>query len=323
MHMADALLSAEVGGIVAVVGAGAIGYSASKLKRAKNIDRLIPLMGVMGAFVFAGQMLNFTIPGTGSSGHIGGGLLLSALLGPYAALITIASILVVQCLFFADGGLLALGCNIFNMGVIPAFIAYPLIYKPLVSRSVNVRRLSIASFIAVVVGLQLGAFGVVLETSASRIAELPLVAFVLLMQPIHLAIGVGEGLATAAVLSFIYGSRPELIFASLDNKEVNIPVRGVVVALAVAAVLMAGGLSLVASQYPDGLEWAIERSTGGSDIEVAGPVHSLVANVQAKSAFMPDYDSKFAGIVGGLITLVLATSAGLVIARLARWHKKV
>ena len=77
-------------------------------------------MGVLGAFIFAAQMINFTIPATGSSGHLGGGLILTILLGPYAAFLTIASVLMVQALFFADGGLLALGCNIFNLGFFPA-----------------------------------------------------------------------------------------------------------------------------------------------------------------------------------------------------------
>src|SRR5450631_901755 len=131
MHMADALLSPAVGGALWVVSAGAVAYSSHKVSRDPD-DRKVPLMGVLGAFLFAAQMINFTIPATGSSGHLGGGLLLTILLGPYAAFLTIASVLVVQALFFADGGLLALGCNIFNMGFIPAFIVYPLIYKNIV-----------------------------------------------------------------------------------------------------------------------------------------------------------------------------------------------
>ena len=127
MHMADALLSPAVGGTMWVATAGTIAYCAKKVQRDLD-DRKIPLMGVLGAFIFAAQMINFTIPGTGSSGHLGGGLLVAILLGPSAAFLTIASVLTVQALFFADGGLLALGCNLFNLGVIPAFVAYPLAY---------------------------------------------------------------------------------------------------------------------------------------------------------------------------------------------------
>ena len=134
MHMADALISPAVGGVMWVATAGLTVYSARKLKEEMD-DRKIPLMGVLGALVFAAQMINFTIPGTGSSGHLGGAMLLAVLLGPYAAFLTMASILTIQALFFADGGLLALGCNIFNMGFFPCFIAFPLIYKRIAANS--------------------------------------------------------------------------------------------------------------------------------------------------------------------------------------------
>src|SRR5512136_1265554 len=131
MHMADALLSPTVGGAMGAVTATAVAWCSREVRREAD-DRRVPLMGVLGAFLFAAQMINFSIPGTGSSGHLGGGLLLAILLGPHAAFIVIASVLTVQALFFADGGLLALGCNIFNLGFFPAFVAYPLVYRRLV-----------------------------------------------------------------------------------------------------------------------------------------------------------------------------------------------
>lgn len=134
MHMADALLSPAVGGTMAAVSAAAIGLSVKKISGDRLDEKKIPMMGVMGAFVFAAQMINFTIPGTGSSGHIGGGILLAAVLGPYPALLTITAVLIIQCLLFADGGLLALGCNIFNMGVCACLIGWPLIYRTILRR---------------------------------------------------------------------------------------------------------------------------------------------------------------------------------------------
>src|SRR4030042_835992 len=128
MHMADALISPTVGGMLWAVSGGLIAFCARKVKRTLR-DNLVPMMGVLGAFIFAAQMINFSIPGTGSSGHLSGGLILTILLGPYAAFLVIASVLTVQAFFFADGGLLALGCNLFNLGFFPAFIAYPLIYR--------------------------------------------------------------------------------------------------------------------------------------------------------------------------------------------------
>ena len=171
MHMADALLSPAVGGTMWAASAACIAYSSKKL-RSEVDDRKVPLMGVLGAFVFAAQMINFTIPATGSSGHLGGGLLLAILLGPHAAFLTIASVLVVQALFFADGGLLALGCNIFNIGFLPAFVVYPLIYKKLINNDPSRTRLSVATMISAIVGLQLGPLAVVLETLFSGISAL-------------------------------------------------------------------------------------------------------------------------------------------------------
>ncbi len=126
MHMADALLSPAVGGAMWAATAAVTVYSSTRVKQSLD-EHKVPLMGVLAAFVFAAQMINFTIPATGSSGHLGGGLLLAILLGPHAAFLAIASVLTVQALFFADGGLLALGCNIINLGFFPCFIAYPLI----------------------------------------------------------------------------------------------------------------------------------------------------------------------------------------------------
>ena len=128
MHMSDALISPAVAGVMATASTGLIAYSVYKTKDELE-EKKIPLMGVMGAFVFAAQMINFSIPGTGSSGHITGGVLLAAILGPEAGFLSLVSILTVQCLFFGDGGLLALGCNIINMGFFSCFIGYKFIKK--------------------------------------------------------------------------------------------------------------------------------------------------------------------------------------------------
>jgi cobalt/nickel transport system permease protein len=122
--MADALLSPAVGGAMWAGSLGTIIYCAKKLKE-KMDEKMIPLMGVLGAFIFAGQMINFTIPMTGSSGHIGGGMLLAILLGPYAAFLVIASVLMVQALFFADG-VTRPRSEYLNLDY-PCFIGFPLV----------------------------------------------------------------------------------------------------------------------------------------------------------------------------------------------------
>ena len=210
MHMADALISPAVGGTMWAATAGLTAYSAKKLKNNLD-DHKVPLMGVLGAFIFAAQMINFTIPATGSSGHLAGGMILAILLGPYAAFLTMASVITVQALFFADGGLLALGCNIINMGFFACFIAYPFIYKKIVGARPTQGRILLGAMAASILALQMGAFGVVLETLFSGISELSFSTFILLMLPIHLAIGIVEGLVTAAVVSFVWKAHPEIL----------------------------------------------------------------------------------------------------------------
>jgi cobalt/nickel transport system permease protein len=324
MHMADALLSPAVGATMYAASAVAIAYSVSKIKKDDLSEKKVPVMAVSGAVVFAGQMINFAIPATGSSGHIGGGMLLAGLLGAFPALLAIAAVLIIQCLFFADGGLLALGCNIFNMGVIPCLLVYPLLYRRILAKGITYRRIGVASVVGVVVGLQLGAFGVVLETTLSGISALPFGAFVLLMQPIHLAIGVVEGLVTAAVLSFVFSMRPELLESAAGGTAIpkTASMKKVLAALVCVAALVGGLLSLFASANPDGLEWAIERVTGAAELEAGGGVFDAFASVQESFAFLPDYSfpssetaagTSVSGIVGGVLTCALAGLAGLLI----------
>jgi cobalt/nickel transport system permease protein len=335
MHMADALLSPAVGGGMLAVSAGILGYAVKKMggrgpsgvpvSETGFDEKKIPLMGIMGAFVFAGQMINFTIPGTGSSGHIGGGVLLAAVLGPFPALLTLASVLLIQCLFFADGGLLAYGCNVFNMGV-TAVLAYQFIFRPLVKDGVSKKRIVAASMLSVILGLQAGAFCVVLETFFSGISALPFTSFLLLMQPIHLAIGLVEGLVTAAVLCYVQSARPELLESSASGEKLSgaLSLRKILGVFVVLTLITGGLLSLFASANPDGLEWSIEGVTGAAELEQEGPVYGAAAAVVEKTAFMPDYGfsggsapeaagTALAGIVGSIITVFLAVLTGLCI----------
>ncbi|GFO55105.1 cobalamin biosynthesis protein CbiM [Geomonas sp. Red276] len=286
MHMADALLSPTVGATMWGVSGVSVAWCASRLGRDPD-DRSVPLMGVLGAFLFAAQMINFSIPGTGSSGHLGGGLLLAILLGPQAAFFTIASVLVVQALFFADGGLLALGCNIFNMGFIPAFLVYPFCYRRLAGEGGG-RRRSAAIMISAVVALLLGALAVVMETSFSGISELPAGTFATLMVPIHLAIGLVEGVATVAIVSFLSKARPALVDSQASAATRPWYRTGPAVIL-FCALVTAGILSSFASKDPDGLEWSVARATGKGDLQSAAPLHRTLARIQAKTSWFPEY----------------------------------
>lgn len=330
MHMADALISPAVGGAMWTATAGLIVYSSSKLKKEAD-DRKVALMGVLGAFIFAAQMINFSIPGTGSSGHLGGGMILAILLGPHAAFMVMASVLTIQAFFFADGGLLALGCNIFNLGVFPCFIAYPLIFRNIVAdNSKTSRRVITASVLASVVSLQLGAFAVVSETLLSSISELPFKTFFWLMQPIHLAIGTVEGAVTAAVIMFVWKNRPEIMERNPIGK---ININKILFAFLIVTVVTGTTISWFASSNPDGLEWAMMKTSGKEELENKNKIHHTLANIQEKSAILPDYGYKndesaeaeswpsidsgtsLSGLIGGFLTLILSVGIGFIFKR--------
>lgn len=336
MHMADALISPAVGGTMFAATAGIYAYSAKKIKNELD-NKKIPLMGVMGAFIFAAQMINFSIPGTGSSGHIGGGLLLAIILGPYAGFLTMASILLIQALFFADGGLMAYGANVFNLGFYTCFIVYPLIYKLFTKKGNSNKRIFIGSTIAAILGLQAGAFSIVIQTLLSGRSELPFSTFLLLMQPIHLAIGIVEGLVTGGVVSFVLNARPEII-EKAEKGEVlgNAPLKKFFMSAAIFIFLTGGVFSWFASSNPDGLEWSILKTTGGTQIESQGDIYLKFSELQDKIAIFPDYSFKYtreiqeeskeeaasgdinsetsiSGVLGGSIILVIVMATGFII----------
>jgi cobalt/nickel transport system permease protein len=297
MHMADALLSPAVGTTIWAGTVAVSGYASQKLKKQID-DKMIPLMGVLGAFIFAAQMINFTIPGTGSSGHLGGGMILAIILGPYAAFLVMASVLTVQALFFADGGLLALGCNIWNLGFYPCFLVYPLIYKPLIGESKSPGRILVVSIMSVIVALQLGAFSVVIETLLSGKSELPFSSFVLMMQPIHLAIGIVEGFVTAGVINYVRSARSEILDSIAVSRPLGagVSLKKILITFAVLVVITGGALSWFASTNPDGLEWSIEKVTGKGELpEQEHGIAAALKGFQEKTAFLPDYGFKPAG----------------------------
>ena len=336
MHMADALLAPAVAATMYVASGTAAGVSIHKLRKDDQPEKL-PTMAVTAALVFAGQMINYTIPGTGSSGHMCGGMLLSALLGPQAGFLSMIVILAIQCLFFADGGLLALGANVWNMAFYGCFVGYYLIWRPIMAsrwfgegKSGQRARIVAASVIGCVVTLQLGAFSVVIETSLSGITELPFGAFAALMQPIHLAIGLVEGLITSAVLLFVYESRPELIqgVQAADGAPAKRSLKTTVAVLAVLALVVGGGLSLLASSNPDGLEWALFGSAeqgyaenmglDEEDFGVSSAAADTAAGIQETTAFLPDYafadsDAPVGTTVSGVVGSAMVAGTALLI----------
>ena len=299
MHMANELLSVPVAGLTLALAAVVVLIAARRAGRLAADNRL-PLMGVMGAFVFAAQMINFTLPGMpGTSGHLGGGVLLAILLGPTAGIVAMAAILIVQCLLFQDGGLLALGCNIINMGVIPCLLGwglYRFILGPVAKAAAWRQYLS--AWVACVIGVTAGAAMVPVEAALSGVLQVPFSQFLGVMIGVHLIIGLCEGAITFAVIAYLRRVRPELLGLTPDNASVEGRGPGysiVMVSLLGTALLLAGVVGWFASTAPDGLEWSYLEHRYGADkeaVENKSPIVSAVDQWQAKWSPMTDYERR-------------------------------
>lgn len=313
--MADALVSGPVAAAAGIVAASLIVISSRKVSRMER-DDLMPLMGVLGAFVFAAQMINFSIPGTGSSGHIIGGVLLAALLGPWAAFLTLCSVLIIQCLLFADGGLMALGCNIVNMAGVSCLLAYSAIYRPIAGKKLNRNRIFWASVAACVLSLETGAVLVTAETELSGITALHMREFLMLMLPVNFVTGVCEGVATGLLLLFVASYKPDILFpeeniATRTRHKMAKKTRTVLIIFSVLALIFAASFTWLASSAPDTLEWSIERLAGAS---------AYSESVVSPTAVMPEYNSTFAGLLGGVIVMLMVWGISRII--LHRRHVK-
>ena len=312
MHMSDALISPAVAGAMHVASGAAVAASVMKLRRSAEPVKIAEA-GVMGAFVFAAQMINFAIPGTGSSGHLCGGMLLAAVLGPFLGFLTLAVVLLVQCLLFADGGILAFGANLWNMAFYGCMLGGGVVWPLVAGRAPSRAKVFAACIAGNVLALQLGAFSVTLQTLASGVTELPFGAFVAVMQPIHLAIGAVEGAITASVLCFILETRPEMLALRSRPSSAKLSRVAVLSVLAASAFVVGGLLSLVASSSPDGLEWSMERVAGTAELERPGAMHSKAAKVQEKTALLPDYALPDSDAVGGSILSGLLGTGGVLV----------
>lgn len=281
MHLGNGIIC-PMTGIPMLLAAGAAAFWAfKKYKKDFSKSKILPLISVT-ALVFSLQMLNFSIPLTGSSGHIVGGILLAVLLGPYAAFLAICAILLVQAVFFADGGLLALGCNIFNMGIIACFAVYPLIYKPFEKRN----QIFLGAFLSSIAALQLGALAVVAEGVLSASVSGNVWNFAGLMSAIHLPIGIVEGIVTGC--------------AVLAAQRFGI--KGFSSVAAFLAVVFAGVIAPYASSKPDGLEWSLLNISDSVVLQTQYALYSFSENIQAKSSIL---STVLGGNIFGVFTVAL------------------
>jgi cobalt/nickel transport system permease protein len=327
MHMANELLSVPVAtGTLAIAAAG-LGIICRKARQIIAADKLA-LMGILGAFVFAAQMVNFRLPAMpGTSGHLGGAVLLAIILGPHLGAIVISSVVIVQCLIFQDGGLLALGCNLINIALVPSYLGY-FLYRTVTVGRFSSLRAYIGAMLACTLAIEAGAILVPIQAGLSGVLAVPFSTFLITMIGVHFLIGFIEGLVTVAVLAYLQQVRPDVVMDSLPGR-VRLSRKAVLITLAVVTIVIGAGFSLLASDFPDGLQWSYAERPDQPDFEAAISNEdtriTTVDDFQSKYSLMPDYSvrasklgevakqqteagagwTSFAGVVGSVVTMMV------------------
>lgn len=287
LHIPDGFLSLPVALVFWVITIFFV-WLAIRNTRGELGERQIPLMGVMAAFIFAAQMINFPVAG-GTSGHLLGGALAAIVLGPWAGILVMTAVIAVQALVFQDGGLIVMGANIFNMGILTALIGYGL-YRGGANRGRGTKLTvaGVAAWLSVLAGALLTAFQLWLSGTTSLRIVFPA------MLGVHMLIGIGEALITVSALAFILRTRPDLLS---DNGEKRGGMGWVVVGALIALVVLIA--SPFASANPDGLE------------RVASDLGFINSGQESTYQILPDYTIPSLGEAG--ISTVLAGIIGAVI----------
>lgn len=304
MHIPDGFLDLKTAAATGVLAAGGLAFALSHARRTIPQKR-VPLLGLGAAFVFAAQMLNFPVAG-GTSGHLMGGTLMAVLLGPSAAVVVIAAVLIVQCFLFADGGVTALGANIFNMAIVGGvggWAIYAMLARVAKAKAWRVASAALAAWAGTVMASICCAF----ELAASK--QAPLSVVLPAMAGVHVLIGVGEAIITAMVLSSIWATRPDLRAETRPAGAVSftpLMVYGGLVALWLAVFV-----SPWASNSPDGLD----KTAGDLGFESSAKTVMVSPMADYKVAFVSReaISTSVAGAVGTLVVFALAWMAARVL----------
>ncbi|WP_415952729.1 energy-coupling factor ABC transporter permease [Streptomyces sp. KLOTTS4A1] len=333
MHVPDGFINAPVSAAAGVVAAGAVAVCLRGARRELD-DRTAPLAGLVAAFIFAVQMLNFPVA-AGTSGHLLGGALAAILVGPYAGVLCIAVVLLLQGVLFADGGLTALGVNITVMGVVTAVVAYALFRGLLKLLPKNRRSVTIASFVAALVSVPASAAAFVLVYAVGGVTEVPLGTVFTAMVGVHTLIGIGEAAITAATVGAVIAVRPDLVHGArglstplklrvggeLVDAEPTVvqgPVRSprkVWITGLVASLALAGFVSFYASADPDGLE-KVAADKGfdkGAETREHATADSPLADYGVKDVDNERLSGGLAGVIGVGATVLVGTGVFLVV----------
>ena len=296
MHIPDGFLSIYVAVALWIVVIPVVGYA---LRRAgQDIgERQVPMMGVLAAAIFAGQMLNFAVAG-GTSGHLMGAALATILLGPWASMVIMTCVVSIQALVFQDGGLLALGANIFNMGLVGVTVSY-MVYR-LFQRLASGRSWGIfmGGAAAAWLSVEIAALGTALQLALSGTS--PANIAIPTMGGIHALIGIGEALITLGALSFLYATRRDLVASGQSRVKSG---RAVWLAGLAVALLLAIA-SPLASTHPDGLNWVAQQQ--GFIHRAQNPAFTLIPGYQFPGITNGTFATILSGILGTLIVFGVA-----------------
>lgn len=309
MHIPDGFLSVVISILLWIISIIIIGFATRQVSKDLG-ERQVPLMGVLAAAIFAGQMLNFAVVG-GTSGHLLGAALATILLGPWAAMLTMTSVVSIQALIFQDGGLVALGANIFNMAIVGVAVAYAVSRTVLQLAGRGKKAVLAAGFLAAWFSVFVGSLSVALQLAAS--GSSPASLAVPAMASVHALIGLGEGLITVGALAFLAAVRPDLIQTGRST-----PMRAgavwVIGSLITFALLI---LSPLASTRPDGLE-KVAQDLGFHGLTRA-PLYEVFPNYLIPGISSETVATIAAGIIGAVI--VFAVAIGVAYARHNRHSK--
>ncbi|MBL6982503.1 MAG: energy-coupling factor ABC transporter permease [Anaerolineales bacterium] len=305
LHIPDGFLNLVVSLIFWAATVIMVGLATSKTNQTLG-EKQVPLMGIMAAFIFAAQMLNFPVAG-GTSGHFLGGALAAIVLGPWAGILVMTAVVAVQALLFQDGGLLVMGANIFNMGIITAVIGFGL-YRTVIGRNKNIRLIvaGMSAWLATMAAALLTSLQLWLS-STSRLALV-----VPAMLGVHALIGIGEALITVAALAFIQETRPDLLDKEATASSGG---RGWIVA-GILVSLLAVLISPLASGNPDGLE------------RVADDLGFLETGSSKPFEILPDYtfpvlgDTAISTIIAGVVGTFILVGLLILIGRNLRKNRK-
>lgn len=310
MHIPDGFLSIVVSILLWIVSIVILRYTLKRVGRDMN-ERKVPLVGVLAAAIFAGQMLTFTIAG-GTSGHLMGAAIATILLGPWTAILVMTSVVSIQALIFQDGGLLAMGANIFNMAVVGVAVSY-MAYRTIQKLSGGLRwSIYAGGFIAAWLSIEIVALSVAFQLALSGTS--PANIAIATMGSIHAIIGVGEALITIGALAFIFAARPD--FLETGKEQLS---GGVIIW--VIGLLLAIGLAIaspLASSHPDGLEWVADRQ--GFLATAKAPLYNLIPDYILPGVSNEALATVLAGIIGTLI--VFGVAIAIAYARRSRQSAK-